>query len=212
MVAELALTLLITEWVPLQMQMWLLYDKYNLFYFLPKPMWFHFSLPQYYLCLKIKLSLTIKDWFVNFTKIRKKHSAKLSKWIANRVSQTVNSNPEYTFRGLLPYQKECRHGNYEDSWTKNVALLFPNVASILFKSIEITLQQFVWKYFCGLGALFIEGFLTLHPIWMLHTSSHCVPTQQASLYYFWSIYMRFLLQLFCRHDLFTFQNFCGMHF
>ena len=56
-------------------------------------MWFRFSLPQYYLCLKIKLSLTIKDWFANFTKIRKKCSAKLSKWIANRVSRTVNSNP-----------------------------------------------------------------------------------------------------------------------
>ena len=91
MVTELALTLLLTGWAP--MQMWLLYKKYNLFYFLPKPLWFGFSLPSYYLCLKIKLCLTIKDWFANFTKIRKKWSAKLSKWIANRVSRTVNSNP-----------------------------------------------------------------------------------------------------------------------
>ena len=97
MVTELALTLLITEWVPLQMQMWLLYDKYNLFYFLPKPMWFHFSLPQYYLCLKIKLSLAIKDRFANFTKITKKCSVKLSKWIANCILQTVNLNPETKF-------------------------------------------------------------------------------------------------------------------
>ena len=86
----MATELLITEWVP--MQMWLLYNKYNLFYFLPKPVWFRFSLPQYYLCLKIKLSLN--DWFAIFTKIRKTCSTKLSKWIANRVSQTVNSNPD----------------------------------------------------------------------------------------------------------------------
>ena len=91
MVTDLVQTLLITKWVPLQM--WLLYSKYNLLYFLPIPMWSHFSLPQYYLCLKIKLSLTIKDWFTNFTKIREKCSAKLSKWIANGVLQTINSIP-----------------------------------------------------------------------------------------------------------------------
>ena len=56
-------------------------------------MWFRFSLSQYYLCLEIKLSLTIKDWFANFMKIRKKCSVKLSKSIANRVSRTVRTLP-----------------------------------------------------------------------------------------------------------------------
>ena len=108
MVTELAPILLITEWVPLKM--WLLYNKYNLFYFLPKPMWFFFSLPKYYLYfLKIKVSSTIKDWFPNRTKIRKKCCAKLSKWIANRMSRTVNSNPVlYTFLGTcFAWYKEC---------------------------------------------------------------------------------------------------------
>ena len=42
---------------------------------------------------RIKLSVTIKNGFANFTKIRKKCFAKVSKRIANRVSRTVNSNP-----------------------------------------------------------------------------------------------------------------------
>ena len=46
------------------------------------------------LCLKLQLSLIIKDWFVNFVKIVKKNYAKLSEWIANHVLWNVNLNPE----------------------------------------------------------------------------------------------------------------------
>ena len=39
------------------------------------------------------------------------------------------------------------------------------------------------------------------------------PTQQASFYYFRRIYMVWYLpHFFCRHDMFTFQKFCAMHF
>ena len=69
--------------------------NYNLFYSLPKPTWLRFSFAQYHLGLKLKLSLTINDWFVNFPKIRKKCSVKLSKWIANCVLRTINSNPTF---------------------------------------------------------------------------------------------------------------------
>ena len=43
-----------------------------IFHVLPKSMWLHFLLAQYYLCSKLKLSFSIKDWLTNFTKIRKK--------------------------------------------------------------------------------------------------------------------------------------------
>ena len=36
-----------------------------------------------------------------------------------------------------------------------------SVVPMLFKSIVIALQKFVWKWFCGLGTLSIGGFLTL---------------------------------------------------
>ena len=68
------------------------YSRYNLFYFIRTPMWLCFSLAQYFLYLKLKLSLIFTDSLANFMRIRKKCYAKLSKWTTNRVSRRVNSN------------------------------------------------------------------------------------------------------------------------
>ena len=77
-----------------------------------------------------------------------------------------------------------------------------------FKSIGITLRQFVWKYFDIAGWRFSES--PLRCKCYIKAVIVLQPTQRASLYYFKRMYvMRFLPHLFCRHDSFTLQKICG---
>lgn len=45
---------------------------------------------KHYFTTKLTLSLAIKNWYVNFTRTRKKYSVKLSKWMVNDIFQVIH--------------------------------------------------------------------------------------------------------------------------